>query len=67
MDSLANAVTQGVRQTSHHKHRRTLWAKRIVGMAIVVSGGTLLTSDLLAALRSDQVPPTAASLARTAP
>ncbi len=69
MDSLANAVIQGQggRQTPQRKPSRALWAKRMVGLAIVVSGGTLLASDLFSALGAEHARPTVAVLEQTAP
>lgn len=66
MDSLTNAVLQDGRQTAHRRHPPTLWARRIVGLAIVVSGAALLASDFFVAWRSDQLPSTTAPLARAA-
>lgn len=66
MDSLANAVMQG-QGGRQRKPSRALWAKRMVGLAIVLSGGTLLASDLFSALGADPSRPTVAVLEQTAP
>lgn len=59
---MAYSLIQDRLNASRHKLRPALWARRLVGLTIVVSGGALLAGDLIRMVSGSAAQPVAPAL-----